>query len=137
MNDLYDVFSCNAVTKSLAIYPQNSFFNKLGSLCNDLIPLTKEYMMAEITIGNFSKVFPNLNDILWDKQRPINQEIVTEIIQDLDSKSKDTQSVNQIVFIATVNHQNPKILDGQHRLCAMYRMDLSTTFLIQFTNFKD
>lgn len=136
-DELHAVFGSDPKTVALSIYPESSFFTTLGRQAEYVIPVSAKHLHVLITVGNFIKKWPDPAEFLWEKQRNINQERVDEIITYLDSKTADTQVVNQCITIALVNNEEPRIIDGRHRLWALSQMDENTKFFIQCVNFSN
>jgi hypothetical protein len=119
----------NNTSANVALVP-NRFMNQLRDISKVLID-KPYYMQFLVKAIDFLTAFPNWNEeLLWDKQRPINEENVREIVHYLDGKSSDLRLVNQMVTIATVVGGDSRIIDGQHRLKALLNITEDTEFQI-------
>lgn len=96
------------------------------------------YRSIVIAIGDFINVFPEWEkDLIWCKQRPINENKVKEISFFLKEKKKRSNVLinNQVITIGTILGKEPKILDGQHRLKALSQLDFHNKFFLNIMDF--
>jgi hypothetical protein len=94
--------------------------------------------MYHFQVEEFFKSF-ELGDLLWNKQRPINQDVKSAILDNIISKDalNGHRLINMIITIATVNGNDPKVIDGQHRLAALENMDGDDQFIVIAIDFMD
>lgn len=113
---------------------RNEFFEKLET--GKVLLKRVNYVLCLITSDVFLKQFPTWDDMLWDRQRPIEQKSVDRIITYIDEKHDDgLKLINQTITIATVNGANPRIIDGQHRLSAVLKLHHNTEFFLSCGNY--
>ena len=62
---------------------------------------------------------------------------MNEIVEYIDGQEGGLKLVNQIVTIATVAGSDPRIIDGQHRLCALMNLHQGTQFFVCGADYKD
>jgi hypothetical protein len=93
-------------------------------------------MLCFFTSLGFIETFPKWANMLWDRQRPIEQSNVSQIINYTEEKQGGLKLVNQIVTIATVIGDDPRIIDGQHRLQACLDMHQDTEFYVVVADYK-
>lgn len=101
-------------------------FNKYGQTCSQL------YKINLSTIFNQNE--NNFKRCLYDQNRPIDQDRIQNM-----KKSFENQEVNffnGLCTIGYINWQQPKILDGQHRLCLANQLSKCPGYLnlISFDN---
>jgi len=99
-----------------------------------------KHMRFTITVQSFLAIFQTDGGIpkqlLWSKQRRIDQDKVRSIIDYLESEDPNYRMVNQITTIATCNGCDAKAIDGQHRLDALCQYDPSMKFDIIYLDFE-
>jgi hypothetical protein len=101
----------------------NDFIAKMETI-QSFTPVMKRgnVVHAYVDICEFFEIFKDWKEqLIWNKQRPINNEKVDQIYQSYKNNIKDMMyfSISPIISIGTVKGQNPKIIDGQHRLSAL------------------
>lgn len=137
-SDLVGLFGeIDEKNRKLLKYQEGSFFYRIGSISESIISISERHILCHVKVGSYNNKFGDLKELLWDKQRSINSDQVNEIINYVDQKSMETKSVNQFVFIATINGLDPKLIDGQHRLKALLSMDDEIGFIIQCVDYED
>ena len=120
---------------------QNRHVIELVSSAKSHYVYSPKFVRITTCIDAFNSVIPPINGkihpmLLWEKQRPIDQNKVMEIVKTYEEGDIDFRSLNQEIIIGTINGQSPKLLDGQHRLAAMI-LHGGIVFDIKWTDFKD
>jgi hypothetical protein len=118
-------------------YPyENSFPFKLLQMELVLPVRNTNYFTVTVNKSVFiSKFGYNIDKFIWDKQRIIKRSKVEQIKYSILQKPKYLRSSNLIITIGTVNYRDPRIIDGQHRLKAIYEIKDDIYFNIQWINF--
>lgn len=73
---------------------------------------------------------------MWDRQRQINEETVGDIVRSLESKDAEIMLMDMDIRIGMLLGDDPKIIDGQHRLAAMEQMGKDAKFIVSIYNFQ-
>lgn len=120
-----------------SLFVKNPFFEVADSVAKILVERTS-YRKYQFDVLSFFSNF-NLVELLWDKQRPINENVKMSIIEYLSNLDKDSgrRMSNMNVTVATINGSDPKIIDGQHRLAAIENMDRDDCFFVDVIDFMD
>lgn len=111
------------------------FFSDIDKISKTSMSISDDHMLALVTTGSFVDRFGDETKFLWKNQRKIADDRVEDIINYIDDKDDTLKVVNQFVLFATVNGNDPRVIDGQHRLRAVLSMDSDTEFIIQCTNY--
>ncbi len=120
----------------------SSQVDELVSLAKSYYVYSPEFIRITLTVGAFNSVIPPDSGkvhpmLLWERQRPIDQDKVREIVRTYEEGDQGYRSLNQEITIGTIGGRSPKLLDGQHRLAAMIMYDNEIVFDIKWTNFRD
>ena len=92
-----------------------------------------------ITYEGFRRVMPAKQDLLWDKNRPINAQKVQAIKTDYQ-RNGSSHLINATITIGTIQGFQPKILDGQHRFEAysqLFNLDQDNLLLIDLVDYAN
>lgn len=118
----------------------DSFFKNIKY---KIIYREKNACIIQVNIKDFTQNGVNWENLLWSKNRPINDDKVLDIVEVIQSNfSNDISNIeNSKIFIGTVNGYDPRILDGQHRLkswCNLHSSDQlnNHNLLITVTDYK-
>lgn len=116
---------------------QDTFLEKLPG---KLLDSGKNYKLYKVSVGEFIDRFPDWKTSLkWDKQRPVNQEKVAQIVNlhgvNDEMESGDYLVPGMQVTVGTINGIDPRIIDGQHRLEALYMTHESALFHLMVYDF--
>jgi hypothetical protein len=114
---------------------KEGFFTRLHKCSDKVINVNSSILFAYITVDKYIEEFGDVEKFIWDRQRPIDKQRVIEMRDYFDNKKDFLKQTNQIVTFAMVGNEDPKIIDGQHRLSAILGMDSGFGFLIQCINF--
>jgi hypothetical protein len=97
-----------------------------------------EFYLGLLTVREFQDAFPTWEtQFIWGRQRGINPDIVTQIVEDLTQPGRETvRLLNLNITLGTVNHRDAKIMDGQHRLHALMSSTENVEFTLTIANFE-
>lgn len=108
---------------------RNDFFELITTGSHVLLS-RENYLLCLFTSLRFITTFPTWTNMLWERQRPIEDANVKQILDYVEEKQGGLKLVNQVVTIATVLGDDPRIIDGQHRLRACLDMHQGTEFFV-------
>lgn len=121
-----DASATSIISRSLI---RNDFIERVIGGSRVLVQ-RENYLMSLFTSMTFISTFPEWTNMLWDRQRPIEKANVDSILDYIEGKQGGLKLVNQVVTIATVLGDDPRIIDGQHRLRACLDMHQETEFFV-------
>ena len=136
MTSLIDLDNLTTSTSSA-----NTFFIKLDNIIS---ARDETYIMYKTDrsrkyLCNVSTFFDNFGDwkstFVWGRQRLINDDTVEDIVRSMEGNSPDIMIMNMDIRFGMVNGKDPKIIDGQHRLSALERMEPQVQFIISICDF--